>query len=80
MVEQLRESVPVGRIVVAVAGGVVQGVTGIPECCVVEIRDYDVDDCSEDELEALPQDEEGAEYRSIEWSAEQAAVWLGGGE
>jgi hypothetical protein len=71
---------PMGRIVVAVAGGVVQSVLGVPECCVVEIRDYDVEGCSKDELEALPQDEEGLEYALTEWTADDAAAWYGGGD
>ncbi len=72
--DDVERPIPIGRIVVTVSGGVVQGVTGVPECCVVEIRDYDVESLTEDEL---PQDDEGLEYSRCEWTAEEAARWAG---
>lgn len=72
--DDVERPIPVGTIVVAVSGGVVQGVAGVPACCVVEVRDYDVEGCDADLLEV---DADGAEYMASVWTAEQAATWLG---
>ena len=46
-------SIPVGdeqefngtKILVVMQGGVIQNIVGIPENCVVTVRDYDVEGC-----------------------------------
>ena len=52
------------RIIVTVSGGVVQNVEGVPPGVVVEVRDYDVMGCDEEDL---IKDENGELYEKGEW-------------
>jgi len=53
-------------VTVFVRGGIVQGAMfsdGTP--CFVDVHDYDVENCTEDELQEMPIDSEGKKYASL---------------
>ena len=54
------------RLIVSVSGGVVE-IGEVPEGLIVEVRDYDVDECN---AHNLPKDECKECFKEIEWSYE----------
>jgi hypothetical protein len=70
--DSLLEDYPVDppRILVTVEGGVVQEVTGIPACVVVEVHDYDDGQNCDPEDDRLEKDAECHYYGCSEWGAE----------
>ena len=55
------------KLLIVVEGGLIQDIKNIPEGLEIEIRDYDADQYSYDDLEAMKADEDGRRYFVTEW-------------